>query len=350
MRMMNTISTQVFAGAKASHVVRHAAPYLLAMLLSLGMLACAGGGAASAKTRKSHVVDLTGFGPVPRIELPTLHEPARPAMAAPARFFTINKVLAKLDGLAPGETRFAARTDGSTLSDAQASAPRPQSSEPFGLFTFQAPEGLLWQKWRGVSADIAEDLDAMARCRASSDACSPAATRFIAVIDAARKYDGRARLDAVDHAVNDAVRYMTDMQQHGVPDLWSSPLSTFATLRGDCEDYAIAKYVALREAGVAAGDLRIVLAHDNALGEDHAVLAARQDGHWFILDNRRAEVLADGDVKHLAPLFAVDAQGVKLFAAPYVERTPDRDEAVVAPAADGAGAASAWVATRPLFL
>ncbi len=341
---MNTVRAKVFAG-RAARVARRAAPYLLATLLSLGLLASAGSGAASAKTRKPHVVDLTGFGPVPRIELPPLHDPVPTVAAAPARFFTINKVLAKLDGLASAETRLAARTDGSTLSDAQASAPQPQSGEPFGLFTFQAPEGALWQKWRGVSFDIAEDIDAMARCRALADACTPAATRFIAVVDAAASHDGRARLDAVNRAVNGAIVYMTDMQQHGVLDLWSSPLSTFATLRGDCEDYAIAKYVALRAAGVASADLRIVLARDNALGEDHAILAARQDGRWLVLDNRRAELVDDGDVRHLAPLFAIDAQGVKLFAAPYA----DRGEAV-APAADGAGAGGAWVATRPLFL
>jgi predicted transglutaminase-like cysteine proteinase len=346
MGMINTLHDQVFAGASLLRIVRRAAPYLLAMLLSLGLLASVGSGAVLAKTRKPHVVDLTGFGPLPRIELPPLHDPVPPTAVAPARFFTINKVLAKLDGRRSGDTRLAASASGNTLSDAAALLPTRQGAEPFGLFTFQAPEGALWRKWRGVSADIAEDLDAMARCRALAAACTPAATRFIAVVETARSHDGRARLDAVNRAVNDAVRYMTDMQQHGVPDLWSSPLATFATLRGDCEDYAIAKYVALREAGVAAGDLRIVLAHDNALGEDHAILAARQDGRWLILDNRRAEVLADGDVKHLAPLFAIDAQGVKLFAAPYA----DRGEAGVAPAADRAAASGARIATPPLFL
>jgi predicted transglutaminase-like cysteine proteinase len=347
--MINTARAKVFVDVDAPQLVRRIAPYVLAATLALAMLASASG-AALAKSRKPHPIDLTGFGPVPRIELPTLHELVRPTVVAPARVFTINKVLAKLDGAGSGRTRLAARTDASTLSDAEGLDPRPQSSEPFGLFTFQAPEGVLWQKWRGVSADIVEDLDAIARCRASADACSPAATRFIAVIDEVRKYEGRARLEAVDRVVNAAIRYTTDMQQHGVPDLWSSPLATFATLRGDCEDYAIAKYVALREAGIAADDLRIVLAHDNALGEDHAILAARQDGRWLILDNRRTGVLADSEVKHLAPLFFIDAQGVKLLAVPYVQRTPDRGEAAIAPAADSAGTSGAWTATRPLFL
>jgi predicted transglutaminase-like cysteine proteinase len=349
MPMRNTVQAQVSVDEMPSVIVRRAAPYILAAALAIGVLAAASG-AAVAKSRKPHPVDFTGFGAVPRIELPQLHDPAPLRVVAPARIFTNNKVLAKLDGHPQGDTRLAERTDAGTLSDAARSAAPPQGTEPFGLFTFRAPEGELWQKWRGVSFDIARDIGTMAQCRAASEACSPAAKRFIAVIDAARALDGRARLDAVNRAVNGAVVYMTDMQQHGVADLWSSPLATFATLRGDCEDYAIAKFVALREAGVAADDLRIVLAHDNALGEDHAVLAARLDAHWLILDNMRAEVVGDGDEKHLAPLFAIDHDGVKLFAAPYVERMMDGKDGAIAPAADGAPVGASGLSTRPVLL
>ena len=31
---------------------------------------------------------------------------------------------------------------------------------------------------------------------------------------------------------------------------------------GDCEDYAVARYVALREAGVTDDDLRLMIVHD----------------------------------------------------------------------------------------
>jgi len=347
--MRNTVQNQVSVEERPSVIVRRAAPYILAAALSIGLLAAASG-VAMAKTRKPHPVDLTGFGPVPRIELPQLRDPAPPRVVAPARFFTINKVLAKLDGHAPADTRLAERTDTSTLSDAASTVAPPRGPEPFGLFTFRAPEGAVWAKWRGVSRDIAKDIDTMAQCRAVSEACAPATNRFIAVIDKARALDGRARLDAVNRAVNQAIVYMTDMQQWGVEDLWSSPLSTFASLRGDCEDYAIAKYVALREAGVAADDLRIVLAHNNALGEDHAILAARLDAQWLILDNMRGEVVAEADEKHLAPLFAIDQGGVKLFAAPYVERMMDGKDGAVAPAADGAELGASGLSTRPLFM
>jgi hypothetical protein len=48
----------------------------------------------------------------------------------------------------------------------------------------------------------------------------------------------------------------------GVPDRWSSPLETLTTGRGDCEDYAIVKYVALLNVGIKRQDVKLVLVHD----------------------------------------------------------------------------------------
>ena len=53
---------------------------------------------------------------------------------------------------------------------------------------------------------------------------------------------------------------------------------------------------------------------------DHAVLATNEEGHWFILDNRWTAAVEDSDVRRFTPLFALDDQGVKLLAVPYVSR------------------------------
>jgi predicted transglutaminase-like cysteine proteinase len=310
---------------------------------------------AAAKNRRAGTEGMTGFGALERITPPPLADPlAAPAQPAPvARFFTINKVLAKIDGVPqPSNTvRLAARAEGGTMTDAAEPVSRnPPAAEPFGLFTFRAPDGQLWAKWRGVEADIAKEANVIAQCRASAEHCERSVLRFIAVVDEARGLEGRARLDAVNRAVNSAIRYTSDMEQHGVPDLWSAPLASFASGRGDCEDYAIAKYVALRQAGVAIEDVRIVLVRDTAIREDHAVLAARLDGRWFILDNRRADVLVDEASRHLMPLFAIDDRGVKLFAAPYASRATAPNETQVAPATAGVGAGSGGPSTLPVLM
>jgi predicted transglutaminase-like cysteine proteinase len=125
---------------------------------------------------------------------------------------------------------------------------------------------------------------------------------------------GRARIGIINRAINLAIRPMSDLAQWGVIDRWSAPLVTLTTGRGDCEDYAIAKYVALTEAGVAAEDVKLVIVRDLAVGGEHAVVAARLDGHWFILDNRWLMLVEDNQIRQMVPLFVLDQTGVRKFA------------------------------------
>ena len=158
----------------------------------------------------------------------------------------------------------------------------------------------------------------LAQCRAEPDQCgSPAARHFLAFVDEARKQTGRARIDAVNNLINGAIRYTSDLEQHGMIDVWLSPLATLASGRGDCKDYAIAKYFALRDAGVALEDLRLVLVRDRSVQQDHAVVAVRDKGRWLILDNRYSRLLEAAEAHQFLPLFAIDHEGVNLLTAPY---------------------------------
>jgi hypothetical protein len=47
--------------------------------------------------------------------------------------------------------------------------------------------------------------------------------------------------------------------------------------------------------------------------------------------------IADSDVRNFMPLFALDQDGVKLFAAPYVERAIGNDAGFVPASSDAAG-------------
>lgn len=188
----------------------------------------------------------------------------------------------------------------------------------------------------------------MAACRGDAANCyATAALRYIALIEAARRLEGRARLAEVNRTVNAAMVYTSDLVQHGVPDLWSAPLASFASGRGDCEDYAVAKYVALRQAGTSEDDLRILLVRDRAVGQYHAVLAARQDGRWLVLDNRWPDLREDSDMASFTPLFVLDHRGVSLFAAPYAGAAADGLD--VTPAGWGEATAGG-ASTLPLLM
>ena len=244
--------------------------------------------------------------------------------ATTARYFTINEVLAKLDGQNAAKpanarpTQLAALDLSTPTDDARQNDTSPQPDEPFGLVTFRAPEGLLWVKWRKLSAELKAEAGVLSQCQADMAHCpSPAAQKYLALIAESRKLPDRAKIDRINRAINAAVSYASDSDQHGVPDLWTAPLATLSAGQGDCEDYAIAKYVALREAGISTDNLRILLVHDRIAREHHAVAGVRQNGRWLLLDNRHDVLLERKDAWHFTPLFALDQQGVNLFAAPY---------------------------------
>jgi predicted transglutaminase-like cysteine proteinase len=292
--------------------------------------------AAKAKPRKYIFDDLI----TPSMMAPLAPEPVRP-QASGAKFFSINSVLAKLDGKTPPSqqpVRLASVTPDDVVSDAPGdvmTVERPsRTNEPFGLFTFRAPEGVLWRKWRSVQGDIAADLREAANCKRDGATCSEAARRFTLMVDDVRGREGKARIEAANRLINTAIRYTSDLIQHAAIDVWSSPLASLATGRGDCEDYAIAKYVLLREAGVAEQDLRVLLVRDRKVREDHAVLAVRVDGTWTVLDNRYAALSADNELQHFTPLVELDHSGVNMFASPYLSQRTQDDGTAVAPAAD----------------
>ncbi|MGZ5828603.1 MAG: transglutaminase-like cysteine peptidase [Xanthobacteraceae bacterium] len=187
---------------------------------------------------------------------------------------------------------------------------------PFGLSVSPAPAGPMWIKWREFETGLTQSVDAVARCRAEPLTCSRAETRLIALIDMARNADGRAKFGLVNRKINLSIAYTSDAEQHGSADVWSSALDSLASGQGDCEDFAITKYVTLREAGVAASDLRLLVGRvHNSQGSAHAVLAARLDGHWLILDNRRMALLED-TAADMQPIFAFDDKGVTQFGGP----------------------------------
>jgi predicted transglutaminase-like cysteine proteinase len=200
----------------------------------------------------------------------------------------------------------------------------PALAEPFGFDTVPVASGAILSKWKGVEADIQAENDILSRCRASEELCPAAARKFLAIIAQGRAQTGRARIGIINRAINLAIRPMSDLDQWGVIDRWSAPLETFTTGLGDCEDYAIAKYVALTQAGVAAEDVRLVVVRDLALGEDHAVVAARLNGGWIILDNRWLTLVEGSEMRRTVPLFVLDQNGVKKFARTL---TPDAHRA-----------------------
>ena len=123
-------------------------------------------------------------------------------------------------------------------------------------------DGEALDKWHQLAASLRSDSEILARCRTDAAHCPQAAKKFLAVIADGRAREGRARLGVINRAINLAIRPTGDLAQWGVADRWSAPLTTFESWRGDCKDYRIAKYVPLRETGMADSELRLIILRD----------------------------------------------------------------------------------------
>jgi predicted transglutaminase-like cysteine proteinase len=224
----------------------------------------------------------------------------------------------------------AANLTAGTLDSAAQPEPSGRSAEPFGLYAATLSAGGIREKWLGVERKLDDERVQLALCDGDRERCvSPAALQLLAIVDNARAREGRARLGEINRAINLAIRPMSDMAQYGQPDVWSTPLVTFTTGAGDCEDYAIAKFVALRLAGISPDDLRIIVMRNMLRGEDHAVVAARLDGRWLTLDNNRMAMIEDSYLRnYYRPLFVIDQHDVmKYVDTPLLASAPGREPA-----------------------
>jgi predicted transglutaminase-like cysteine proteinase len=186
------------------------------------------------------------------------------------------------------------------------------AAEPFGPVAGDFVEGPILAKWQGVREAMAAEAAVLATCRTAPLLCpSPAARDLIALAERARGLTGLARAGEINRSINLDIRPTPDLDRHGIEDVWSSPLATLAAHAGDCEDYAIAKLAALREAGVPAADLRLVILREGL--DDHAVAAVRIDGRWRVLDNRRLVMLEDSRFGRGRPLFVLSEDGVRRY-------------------------------------
>lgn len=116
--------------------------------------------------------------------------------------------------------------------------------------------------------------------------------------------DRRTQIERVNSYINE-IDYIEDPDNWGMEDYWATPAQLFAR-SGDCEDYAIAKYMTLRSLGFPIESMRIVVLMDNNLGIGHAVLAVYTDTDVLVLDNQIDVVVSQSSIHHYQPVYSLN--------------------------------------------
>jgi predicted transglutaminase-like cysteine proteinase len=121
----------------------------------------------------------------------------------------------------------------------------------------------------------------------------------------------------VNEFFNRRILFQEDALVWGVEDYWAAPLELMEKGRGDCEDYAIAKYVSLMALGLPVSTLRLVyvqarIGPANGPQQAHLVLAYYENASSdpLILDNLVMALRPATQRPDLTPVFSFNAQGL----------------------------------------
>jgi predicted transglutaminase-like cysteine proteinase len=160
--------------------------------------------------------------------------------------------------------------------------------------------------------DNARLLEAAARVGPRALAEAPAL--LLLIERAGMLEDEQRRLSLVNDFFNQRIAFRDDIDVWGRADYWASPLEALDKGRGDCEDYAIAKYFSLVAAGMPVAKLRMVYVRAQLDGRSlaHMVLAyyAQPGAEPLILDNLRPEVRPASQRTDLQPVFSFNSEGL----------------------------------------
>ena len=146
----------------------------------------------------------------------------------------------------------------------------------------------------------------------------PLLDNWLATIESAKPKKDDARLKLINDFINRHIVFDDDIAVWQQSDYWATPLETIGQGRGDCEDFAIIKYISLRQAGIPAARLRLIYVKARRNGAAgpvqiaHMVLAyyATPNAEPLVLDNLDPTIRAASQRGDLQPVFSFNSEGI----------------------------------------
>lgn len=138
------------------------------------------------------------------------------------------------------------------------------------------------------------------------------------VADTGKITDPDRQVQKVNEFWNRRMQFMEDTDAWGQSDYWATPMESLGQGKGDCEDFAIAKYFTLLSAGIDVSQLRLIYVKARMGGaasnitQAHMVLAyySDPDAEPQILDNLLSDIRPASRRQDLSPVFSFNGQGI----------------------------------------
>jgi predicted transglutaminase-like cysteine proteinase len=157
-----------------------------------------------------------------------------------------------------------------------------------------------------VTKTIKNEMDIYKKCEDSLPSCPSHLRKWGKLFGELKKLSGFAQIAKLNAALNAIVAYKTDLRAFGREDYWATPAQMLKS-GGDCEEFALLKYVTLLELGYREDALRLVIVQDTKRKAGHAILTVALQGKVFALDSLTDAPARPHQVAHYRPVYSVSA-------------------------------------------
>ena len=127
---------------------------------------------------------------------------------------------------------------------------------------------------------------------------------YVVKMDKLEKENISTKLEKVNDFFNN-VGYGDDKKVYGVNDYWATPYEFLARDKGDCEDYVIGKYFALKHLGIPTSKMFLSYVKVKGATDTHMVLSYFEspNSEPLILDSLRKIIFPASKRDDLTPIY-----------------------------------------------
>ncbi len=133
------------------------------------------------------------------------------------------------------------------------------------------------------------------------------------LLEILRHKSEREKLEGVNAFYNNTP-YLSDIKNYAQSDYWATPLEFLGRDRGDCEDYVIAKYFALKYIGVDPKKLYFTYVKSRKFSQAHMVLTyfKTPSSIPLVLDNYNLKIFPANKRRDLIPIYNFNGDALYL--------------------------------------